>query len=66
MQTEKQKQTITNNNKQNVLIIIIIKKNYNFKNFEEQWVSEMLKINETYGSWENRKEYNGITFKELV
>ena len=41
-------------------------KNYNFKTFEEQWVNEMLKINEVHGSWENRKNYNGITFKELV
>jgi glycosyltransferase involved in cell wall biosynthesis len=41
-------------------------KNYNFKDFEENWVSEMLKVHKIHGSWETRENYNGITFKEIV
>jgi len=41
-------------------------KNYNFATFEERWVEEMLKIHETHGSWETRKGYQSITFKEIV
>lgn len=40
-------------------------KNYNFNNFKEKWVNLMDNIVETHGSWETRKNYNGITFKEI-
>tara|TARA_R110001583_G_scaffold6509_9_gene33028 strand:- start:936 stop:2201 length:1266 start_codon:yes stop_codon:yes gene_type:complete len=41
-------------------------KNYNFSNFNETWVKQMLQVYEDNGSWETRKNYDGITFKELV
>ena len=40
--------------------------NYNFNNFEKQWVDLMLKLHEDEGSWKTRKNYNGITFKEVA
>jgi hypothetical protein len=42
-----------------------VEENYNFENFGEKWVNLMLKIHEEHGSWETRKNYNGITFKEI-
>ena len=41
-------------------------KNYNFNNFKETWVNLMTEIADTHGSWETRKNYNGITFKEIA
>lgn len=43
-----------------------VEENYNFENFKEKWVNLMLKIHEQHGSWETRKNYNGITFKEIA
>ena len=43
-----------------------VMKNYNFKNFEQRWVDLMLKIHEQEGSWNTRKGYNGIRFKEVA
>jgi glycosyltransferase involved in cell wall biosynthesis len=43
-----------------------VEANYNFKDFNERWVNTMLKIHEECGSWETRKNYNGITFKEVA
>ena len=43
-----------------------VEQNYNFTDFNERWVSTMLKIHEEGGSWETRKNYNGITFKEVA
>ena len=43
-----------------------VKKNYNFENFNKQWLDIMLKIHEEHGSWENRKNYNGIRFLEVA
>ena len=40
--------------------------NYNFNQFAETWVNLMLSVHEKEGSWENRKGYNGITFKEVA
>lgn len=40
--------------------------NYNFKQFEERWVNLMLKVHEECGSWETRKGYESITFKEIA
>ena len=41
-------------------------KNYNFDNFSKQWVDLMDSIMEKHGSWEDRKEYNGIYFGEVA
>ena len=40
--------------------------NYNFDNFNKTWVDLMLKIHEEEGSWETRKGYSSITFKEVA
>ena len=42
-----------------------VEENYNFENFGKKWVDLMLKVHEEHGSWETRKNYNGITFKEI-
>ena len=42
-----------------------VEENYNFENFGKKWVNLMLEIHEEHGSWETRKNYNGITFKEI-
>ena len=39
--------------------------NYNFNDFNSKWVKLMSDIHEKHGSWETRKGYNGITFKEI-
>ncbi len=39
--------------------------NYNFENFEKQWVELMDNIHENHGSWENRKKYTIWECKEL-
>ena len=43
-----------------------VEENYNFKGFKESWVSFMDKIVEEGGSWETRKNYNGIRFMEVA
>tara|TARA_Y100000593_G_scaffold93664_1_gene189395 strand:- start:74 stop:1342 length:1269 start_codon:yes stop_codon:yes gene_type:complete len=40
--------------------------NYNFDNFNQQWVDFMTNIHNTEGSWETRTNYNGIRFKEVA
>lgn len=40
--------------------------NYNFENFNSSWVELMLKVHEEHGSWETRKGYNSISFKEIA
>ena len=40
--------------------------NYNFKDFEKKWLDFMIKFHEEQGSWETRKDYNGIVFKEIA
>jgi len=40
--------------------------NYNFKDFNERWVSLMLEVNERCGSWDTRKGYSSIIYKEIV
>ncbi len=40
--------------------------NYNFDNFKKIWVDYMLKVYDESGSWETRKNYNGIRFKEVA
>jgi len=41
-------------------------KNYNFENFKKQWVDLMIKVHEEEGSWETRKNYNGVRFLEVA
>ena len=43
-----------------------VKENYNFENFEKQWVEFIDKTVEHHGSWENRKNYNRWTLKEIA
>jgi glycosyltransferase involved in cell wall biosynthesis len=40
--------------------------NYNFQKFKQRWVDLMLKIHEEQGSWETRKGYSSITFKDVA
>ena len=44
-------------NKMSVGGIEHVKNNYNFKNYQEEWVNLMDSIVEKYGSWETRKGY---------
>jgi len=37
-----------------------VSENYSFEAFNKQWVDLMCRINEHYGSWETRKNYNNI------
>jgi glycosyltransferase involved in cell wall biosynthesis len=43
-----------------------VMKNYNFKNFEKQWIELIDQIHEKYGSWDTRKHYVPWTFKEVA
>ena len=43
-----------------------VETNYNFENFAQTWVDVMTKIHEECGSWENRKNYDGIHFEEVA
>jgi len=43
-----------------------VEKNYNFQSFQQKWVELMLSIHEQHGSWDKRKNYNGIRFKEIA
>ena len=40
--------------------------NFNFKTFNESWVNIMLETHETHGSWETRKNYNGVVLMEVA
>ncbi len=41
-------------------------KNYNFETFNKQWINLMDSVIEKHGSWEERKDYNGIYFGEVA
>ena len=43
-----------------------VRKNYNFKNFENNWIDLMDSIYESRGSWENRKGYKSWEIKEIA
>ena len=43
-----------------------ILENYNFETFNKKWVELMLDVYERNGSWETRKNYSSITFKEVA
>tara|TARA_Y100000592_G_C5478409_1_gene323800 strand:+ start:1281 stop:2543 length:1263 start_codon:yes stop_codon:yes gene_type:complete len=40
--------------------------NYNFRNFQQQWVDLMTSVYEEHGSWQTRTNYNGIYFAEVA
>jgi len=40
--------------------------NYNFETFRDRWVNLMTRVHKECGSWENRKNYSGIRFGEIV
>jgi len=42
-----------------------VMKNYNFKDFCNNWVETLEGIHEKHGSWENRKGYKAWTLKEI-
>ena len=42
-----------------------VMKNYNFEDFVNSWIETMSEINNTYGSWENRKMYKSWSVKEV-
>ena len=43
-----------------------VMKNYNFNNFNNDWVETMLKVHEEFGSWDTRNHKSGIRFKEVA
>jgi len=43
-----------------------VMKNYNFINFQKKWVKLMESVYENNGSWQTRKNYNGIRFGEIT
>ena len=43
-----------------------VRKNYNFKEFQKKWVEFMDEVVEQNGSWDTRKGYVGIRFKEVA
>ncbi len=42
-----------------------VMKNYNFKDFCNNWVETLEGIHEKHGSWESRKGYKAWTLKEI-
>ncbi len=43
-----------------------VKENYNFENYEKQWIELMDEIIEKHGSWENRKGYKAWHLMEVA
>ena len=41
-------------------------KNFNFTDFQNSWNKIITDFHEKYGSWENRKNYNRWTLKEIA
>ena len=39
--------------------------NYGFNDFKQKWVDVMTNIHEDHGSWDSRKKYTSINFKEI-
>ena len=42
-----------------------VSENYSFENYTKSWIKTMDNFIEKHGSWENRKNYNNIRFKEI-
>ena len=40
--------------------------NYSFEVFKKRWINFMDKVYDEHGSWSTRKNYQGITFKEVA
>jgi len=58
--TKKQRQKMGAQGRKHVV------KNYNFDNFEKQWVTLVDSIHERLGSWDNRENYKRWHFKEVA
>jgi len=43
-----------------------VDRNYNFDDFKQKWINLMDSVVKNQGSWENRKNYNGIYFGEVA
>ena len=43
-----------------------VQENYNYEDFKRKWVNLMLRVHKKEGSWETRRSYNNITFKEVA
>ena len=43
-----------------------VRENYSFDVFCDKWINLMLKIHEDHGSWDTRKGYDGIVFREVA
>ena len=43
-----------------------VKKNYNFKDFQQKWVDLMDDIHKRYGSWDTRKGYKAWEIEEIA
>ena len=43
-----------------------VETNYNFEDFKQKWIDFMDSVIEENGSWETRKNYSGIRFKEVA
>ena len=42
-----------------------VTKNYNFEQYQDQWVKLFENIVENYGSWQNRKNYSNWALEEI-
>ena len=42
-----------------------VAKNYNFENFQKQWIDLVDSVVENHGSWETRKGYKPWAFTEI-
>ena len=43
-----------------------VKENYNFDNYEKQWIELMDRVVEEHGSWESRKGYKTWHLMEVA
>jgi len=43
-----------------------VEEKYNFKSYQKKWVEIMLDVHERCGSWDTRKEYDGVRFSEVL
>ena len=43
-----------------------VESNYNFEDFKQKWIDFVDSVIEENGSWETRKNYSGIRFKEVA
>ena len=43
-----------------------VEKNYNFNTFTKDWIELIEKIQNDYGSWDNRKKYSSWELLEVL